>query len=1519
MAARVNVKFVILLSVVLIGAMGAVVWAAMTVVLKSGEDHANRAREFESAGNWVEAEKSWSKAVNHDPARLEWLEAWRRSLESINFPTNAEYLQEFGTLRTILQQVADVKGADFEAHEESLSTISVWLNSMSPSLEALNVLDTATRRATPTISWPDPSEADRLRRYRGQYGARLFATGADLAAERVDEFVADLTAALEADPTDFQSLFDLYLIRNRQAEIAVRDRRTADAERILAEARAKIDEFARANPENLRARALTVGLALDSELEQVDRLGLFGPDLVAAKRRVADKYTDRARELAAMHADAPAEQTDAETTNLLSQLLLRTDREDSFDRVVALWNKAAENRPDDVSVLRQRAGYLKRLGRFAQAIEGFKQIASLERPPVSARGLVLVQEQQIANWQIADAAIEQWLVLPAQAPTREQWLADARQYRELAGQDLPEESVQLTLLDAKLAFADGDYNAADRLIRKFNTVRGEVDIDAVRLAAEIASRLNNTGEQRRLLYRALAIEPTALQAIIPLADIATRLRDYDEAERLLSIASDLMPDNETIASQLSMMRALAGNAQSDDPIQQAIVRAQLLNDEGNLDGAVAALEDAYASASEEDRSRLYLPLASRLLTKGNYERAAEIADAGLAAQPGSTALNMIKREADLGGDATLAEAFIDQSDLPESEKWLRKHRIRLAGGDFDSATEAITKARELAPNDPSVLLLAFEHALRTGNLDDARSISRDHADKDLDGANGLVLRGRIHIADGQFEEAERSLLAAVERGSQNPNTLRMLAQVQLQRGNQIGALDNFARALELRPNDTDFVTGYLEVLAELGRYAQALEVARDSLDFARSNPRFRQVWLTIEGVSGSKQLAYDERVKIAALEPDNQENTAELIKIAIDLRKFDEARELLDTARQKGQSLALVQLDARWHAERNDLAGAVKQFTDFLISDAPGATSASAYIAFGTFLLERGQIDRGLTTLRQGRAKQDPANPVIDRAIGAQLFRLGRFDEAIAVLESIVDGPAADTPIATESMARLVEAYTRTGNWDAAQARIDQLDASTREQLIFRMLQSTIAEGKGQTTEARRIMNETIAAYPEAPMPYIRRATSLLTEPALVNDAIEDLTRAIELDPSNVTAYRIRSGAYAQIGRMNDAVNDVLAAVAAAPDDNEIRVSAAQRLIELEREESAADVIDAGLQRSAGNLQLLVTAGEMFAAIDRPVRAAQYFGPAWQQTKDPTIGARLVRMLLDQPRPDIRQARQVAGDQSLDATDVRVQMMRAQVEQAAGNTAEVERLLIESYKLVKDDPAPVIGWASQLPEMLGSREAALSFVSRLNRAEPLSPWGTFAWARLLASEEDGRAEALRLLSQMIDGSQNQTLRLQSIRLRSLVYYQQEDYTRAVEDMRAGIAMSPDDPEMHNNLAYTLSKHLNRAEEAVPVAERAVELSPDNRGSLDTLGLTYIRAGRPEAALAPLERALALSSADAQKIPVLIHLAEARLETGNTTGARDAAEQAGAMLSELPDASDDWRDELDGVLDKIRNR
>ena len=93
-----------------------------------------------------------------------------------------------------------------------------------------------------------------------------------------------------------------------------------------------------------------------------------------------------------------------------------------------------------------------------------------------------------------------------------------------------------------------------------------------------------------------------------------------------------------------------------------------------------------------------------------------------------------------------------------------------------------------------------------------------------------------------------------------------------------------------------------------------------------------------------------------------------------------------------------------------------------------------------------------------------------------------------------------------------------------------------------------------------------------------------------------------------------------------------------------------------------------------------------------------------------------------------------------------------------------------------------------------------------------------------------------------------------------------------------------------------------------------------RAAYDTLGLALLESGNTQESIEALEQALSMAQVDADRAPVLVHLAKARYASGNVGGAQEAAQQArGMILDDIETFGDEIQDELEQILDKIRNQ
>jgi adenylate cyclase len=86
-----------------------------------------------------------------------------------------------------------------------------------------------------------------------------------------------------------------------------------------------------------------------------------------------------------------------------------------------------------------------------------------------------------------------------------------------------------------------------------------------------------------------------------------------------------------------------------------------------------------------------------------------------------------------------------------------------------------------------------------------------------------------------------------------------------------------------------------------------------------------------------------------------------------------------------------------------------------------------------------------------------------------------------------------------------------------------------------------------------------------------------------------------------------------------------------------------------------------------------------------------------------------------------------------------------------------------------------------------------------------------------------------------------------------IYLYQQQYEQALAEMERAVALAPTEADSHAALAMVLS-YMGRTEDALAAVAQALRLKPlVVDGHLDSVGAAYATAGRPEEALAPLQR------------------------------------------------------------------
>jgi Tfp pilus assembly protein PilF len=172
---------------------------------------------------------------------------------------------------------------------------------------------------------------------------------------------------------------------------------------------------------------------------------------------------------------------------------------------------------------------------------------------------------------------------------------------------------------------------------------------------------------------------------------------------------------------------------------------------------------------------------------------------------------------------------------------------------------------------------------------------------------------------------------------------------------------------------------------------------------------------------------------------------------------------------------------------------------------------------------------------------------------------------------------------------------------------------------------------------------------------------------------------------------------------------------------------------------------------------------------------------------------------------------------------------------------------------------------------------------------------------------DDRAAARDALERLV--ALEPRLAAQQMLLASL-YEEGGDHDKAIERYRVIVKNDPSNAAALNNLAFSLAVRKNRAEEALPLAERAFAVAPANPAIQDTLGWICHLLGDDARGAPLLERAARTSPSSGE---IHLHLAVVYA----TGGMLDAAAKALARAVEL-DPALEKRDEAAGVRARVQS-
>ena len=459
----------------------------------------------------------------------------------------------------------------------------------------------------------------------------------------------------------------------------------------------------------------------------------------------------------------------------------------------------------------------------------------------------------------------------------------------------------------------------------------------------------------------------------------------------------------------------------------------------------------------------------------------------------------------------------------------------------------------------------------------------------------------------------------------------------------------------------------------------------------------------------------------------------------------------------------------------------------------------------------------------------------------------------------------------------------------------------------------------GNDQRAREILNNTVSAYPNNPLVFIKRAEMMIGDETLANDMLSDLGRAMELEPNNWRAYRVRAAGYFNLGRRDDALEDLKTTIKLNPSlDRSIYAVLNELLAQPGRTSEAAGVARDIISMRSDDANLMARIGGLFASRKEWNYASEFYGMAWEKRHAPSDGATYIDTLVRQSPPDANKANDVINQLAAMVGDINTNsgLLAAQalVLQARGRDDFAQQQITKAFDLSVTNNIELMNWANNIARYFEDRPATehiayLETLKRRNSNPVIGQWLDFFIAQRLTREDTVPQRAFDMLIAMQDSSYPAAISTRSYRLHGTTLFSQKKYEEAAAVWRAGLERFSDDWEMNNNLAYVLSSKLGKAQEALAYGEKGVAENIGLSEPYETMAGIYIALGKYDEAQQMIDTGSKFIKTVPARVTMLLTAGRLALKKGDRTDARSKIADARSVLRSAPESHPDLEQDI----------
>mgnify|MGYP000412773709 CR=1 FL=1 len=657
----------------------------------------------------------------------------------------------------------------------------------------------------------------------------------------------------------------------------------------------------------------------------------------------------------------------------------------------------------------------------------------------------------------------------------------------------PEDRARDLARHADVAWEEGRYEAALDLWEKARAVLPEDDTLSLRLAEAYGQRYQ-WDKAAALCRDVLDRSPNHVQAWRQTAVLAMAFGRMDEALRAVETLKHLDPEGAESLALQGDFHVLQGQA-------EAALEA--------YDGARHALHAAKTASAETFKEAV---ASSR----------AETMEGVLRVKKAACLIAMGRR------DEALHE-LADMAAVPprSSEVWAHVGRVWELMGDSERAAKAYETAFAMHCGDLSPMVRRIRLALKENKVQEAEAAL--HRLEQAGAPSSVVGKLRIEgaLQAGAPQQAAHLLASLRSKGFLDVELRLMEAKILLFQDHPAAALLILEKILDLEPHIP--LAQYLAGLAHLRLHHVRL-AQKAMIRALELQPSFTEARLVLAATYYKLKEMEPARAhaqKLAEREPENSQARFLLALVAAEEGAVDEAGRHV-------KAMALLGADPRrleavkalvWEKSENlnDAVKAALGFWDALPEDADAAWQAVS------LLCRSGRAEEGLERL--ARTQNQNPKAVAIQVLGGDLARCtGRRDLATAFYEKAL-ALEADTASAYRGLLRC-EAGSREATEKILKDFLEHVRHSPEPAAAW----ADHARAQGETTKARKILEETLKAHPESGVPANNLAWLYLESNECLDKALALAQQAYDRLPDRAEVLDTLGYAYFKKGLLTRAL-----------------------------------------------------------------------------------------------------------------------------------------------------------------------------------------------------------------------------------------------------------------------------------------------------------------------------------------------------------------------------------------------